>query len=126
MTSSRGAAVYAKSSALAVEKCSIPKWNPRNTAGTAPAAGLAIISSNDSNDWNEEKTLCAPDVARHLPQSGQMPSIAAMPVGRKHTGKVLRINQVSKMNTWHYRNRIQNNVPRIFGSGYRKSGAVYL
>lgn len=82
--------LFAGSPVGAALKSSTPKSQLRNIA----ASGAVIWASGDTNGksgWRSERIWSARPAAKPSPLNAPMPYIAATPVGRKHTGKALRL-----------------------------------
>ena len=93
-----------RSTARGVGASSTRESTPSGTA-TAGAPSWATGSIRGRDGLRRGRTGCAPYAGRSSPPPGLTPSTAPTPAARAHTASVLRLKQVSKLVTYHSRNR---------------------
>lgn len=89
--------LFAGSSVGAALKSSTPKSQLRNTAASG-AVIWAFGGINEKSDWKSVRMWSARPAVKPLPPNAPMLYIAATPVGRKHTGRMLRLMVVGQIN----------------------------
>lgn len=82
--------LFAVSSVGAALKSSTPKSQLRNIAASG-AVIWAFGGVNGKSGWRSERIWSVRPAAKPSPPNAPTPYIAATPVGRKHTDKVLRL-----------------------------------
>ena len=92
--------VSAKSSAAAAVGCSTPPSTPRNTVTATGAAIRPTIGGSGNTAKCAVRIWSASAAVKNLHPNVKVPTIAAMPVGKKTIENVLQMLQVLKMSTW--------------------------
>ena len=87
-------------SAAAAVGCSTPPSTPRNTVTATGAAIRPTIGGSGNTAKCAVRIWSASAVVKNLHPNVKVPTIAAMPVGKKTIENVLQMLQVLKMSTW--------------------------
>lgn len=87
------------SAAAAVEYFTL-RLKPKNTVTATGAAIRPTIGGSENTAKCDVRIWSVSAAAKNSRPNVQMPAIAAMPVGKRIIGNVLRMLQVLKMSTW--------------------------